>query len=72
MVIDCVGSRDEWKEAYRSGVLKSGWNGGRYISVSSDEDPQLHTVWQVIYEYCLVSVRSFWRWVGMGLYTNTA
>lgn len=47
MVIDCVGWRDEWEEAYRRGVLKSGWNGGRYISVACTDDPQIHNVWQV-------------------------
>lgn len=47
VVIDCVGAGDEWKAAYRKGVLKSGWNGGRFISVGAD-DPQIHTAWQVI------------------------
>lgn len=48
VVIDCVGWRDEWKEAFRRGVLKSGWHGGRYISIAATDDPQVHTVWQVI------------------------
>lgn len=52
MVIDCVGWRDEWKEAYRRGVLKSAWNGGRYISVASTDDPQIHSVWQVRFPLC--------------------
>lgn len=47
VVIDCVGWRDEWKEAARRGVLKSGWNGGRYISVANTDDPQIHSIWQV-------------------------
>ena len=57
MVIDCIGWRDEWKEAYRRGVLKSGWHGGRYISVASTDDPQIHTVWQVIIYDCLCEKR---------------
>lgn len=54
VVIDCAGARDEWKEAYGKGVLKSGWNGGRFISVASTDDPQIHTVWQVILLLTLV------------------
>eukprot|EP00903_Cladosiphon_okamuranus_P011470 g10803.t1 len=56
VVIDCVGARDEWKETYRKGVLKSGWNGGRFISVGAD-DPQIHTVWQV----AKMMVPQLWR-----------
>lgn len=48
VVIDCVGWRDEWKLAGRTGALKSGWNGGRYISVASSDNPQIRTVWQVM------------------------
>ncbi|CAN0256241.1 unnamed protein product [Pylaiella littoralis] len=47
VVFDCVGWRDEWKAAGRSGVLKSGWNGGRYICIATNDDPQIHSVWQV-------------------------
>ncbi|CAM9502837.1 unnamed protein product, partial [Hapterophycus canaliculatus] len=45
VVFDCIGWRDEWKEAGRTGALKSGWNGGRYIVVAATNDPQIHTVW---------------------------
>ncbi|CAM9143842.1 unnamed protein product [Ectocarpus sp. 4 AP-2014] len=60
VVIDCVGWRDEWKEAYRRGVLKSGWNGGRYISVASTDDPQIHSVWQVTKMFVPQLWRSGW------------
>ena len=47
VVIDCVGWRDEWKEAYKRGVLKSAWSGGTFVSIASTDDPQFHTIWQV-------------------------
>ncbi|CAN0367148.1 unnamed protein product, partial [Scytosiphon promiscuus] len=48
VVFDCVGWRDEWKESGRTGALKNGWNGGRYITIATADNPQIHTVWQVI------------------------
>eukprot|EP00903_Cladosiphon_okamuranus_P011471 g10804.t1 len=57
VVIDCIGWRDEWKEAYRRGVLKSGWHGGRYISIAATDEPQVHTVWQI----AKMMVPQLWR-----------
>lgn len=58
VVIDCIGWRDEWKEAYRRGVLKSAWKGGRYISIACTDDPQVHTVWQVSFDFWVVEASS--------------
>ncbi|CAN0007305.1 unnamed protein product, partial [Laminaria digitata] len=59
-VIDCVGSRDEWKQAYKHGVLKSAWNGGTFVSIASTDDPQFHTIWQGVKMFVPLLWRAGW------------
>lgn len=37
LVVDCVGWRDEWREADHYGVLKPGRKGGRYLAIAKEE-----------------------------------
>lgn len=60
VVVDCVGWRDEWKEAARHRVLKSGWKRGRYIVVASTDKPEFHSIWQGVKMFVPVLWRSGW------------
>lgn len=43
LVVDCVGGRDEWREADHHGVLKPGGTGGRYLVIALEE-PKTQTL----------------------------
>lgn len=60
VVMDCVGWRDEWKEAAKHGVLKSGWNRGRYIVIAMTDKPEFHSVWQGVKMFVPVLWRTSW------------
>jgi NADPH:quinone reductase-like Zn-dependent oxidoreductase len=44
-----VGKKEAWIKAKTSKVLKSGWNGGRYVTFSGDDpEMKIHNLWQTL------------------------
>lgn len=63
VVLDCVGWRDEWKEAARAGALKPGRKGGRYITIASTDEPKFRTTWEGLRMFVPVLWRMLWTTV---------
>lgn len=63
VVVDCVGWRDEWKEAARTGALKPGRRGGRYIVVASTDEPKFRTLREGLRMFLPTLVRMVWTTV---------
>lgn len=62
VVVDCVGWRDEWKEASRHGGLKSGRKGGRYLAIATSDDPKFTTAWQGVKMFVPTLWRVMWTY----------
>ncbi|CAM9952846.1 unnamed protein product [Sphacelaria rigidula] len=66
VVVDCVGWRDEWVESARTGALKPGRKGGRYIVIASTDEPKFRTLWEGLRLFMPTLWRMLWttlnRW----------
>lgn len=60
LVVDCVGWRDEWKAAARTGALKSSRKGGRYLAVATTNEPKFTTVFEGVRMFVPVIWRMCW------------